>query len=50
MDTPMDKLCDFVGPFWQNSQHHLKIKCNNFVGERKKHKKTQKEVDKEMRR
>ena len=50
MDTPLDKFGDFVGSFWQHSEQHLKIKCNNFVGERKKHKKKKKEVDKEMRR
>jgi len=42
MDTPMDVVCDFAGPFWQNSKQHLKIKCNNSFGERNTRKRRKK--------
>jgi hypothetical protein len=49
MSLMIERFCGFAGPMWQNWEEHAKVIVSNIVGERKKHKETQKEVQKEVR-
>jgi hypothetical protein len=50
MDLMINMFCDLAAPMWQHSEKLPERTFSSFGGDRKKHKETQKEVNKEMSR